>query len=1081
MATIYSYPEVTRLRGDDVLILSKSKGKKRTYSVSVNKIADHVSGFIELGNNSSAIDFVSDLQDYITIENNVFTISGYATNSSVEAVADSVANLSLTTTSDLNGATAALAISLTAEYTSYIGTELSSYSTASVVAEQIATATGDLAGAQAFTTLQSQFGTFDEEGNLLSVSESFANSVIATENTSDYAAASDITKLNSQFGFDESGDITGLSEANVDIVRNAVAGDGYATAENLETLRVTVEGEEGEVGLVASVETISQAQIGVTKTFNQDDAPSVDNPTNSVWYDTNDGNKAYILQESVIPANPKEWVELTDERLGELDSIVNASVTFKVDAGGDNVAGMKIGANDVDGGYISFLADTFRIYNGSQAETPFEIVDGTVKIKSANIGTVSFGDLSDTPSSFTTTIIYAEDASGTNASTTKGALAYVAFYSGTWADGDSVSGITFDKIAGTDGTSVNIIGSVDTVNDLPTSGVTNGDGYLVNGDLYVWDGSAWVNAGNIQGPQGAQGQPGNPGNPGNPGVNGKKTAKGVVFYQSGSTTAPTALVNDQYTFDFDAGSFTNLHSSWGEGTPEMAAGTASNKYWTSSYYVTEDENSLGVAVFQTPIRSFAFNQVVTFDSLSTSGSTIINGNNITSGIIKNNGFLGSSNWDAFSTSGTGINLDLGAINAENFFIAPDGTSSFTGSHDGGTLGGWEISPSKIYKESTDGAISLSSDRNAIEIFDADNKLCVDINNNDSLSSVSGASYQANGQTFNATPISFSEEEPHYQRTHIRNEVEIFAGGDLWFDPSAAGSEETLRVSASIGSAALLSVSVDYSAQWDIRLGTRMVMQVYSGDSANKTAQDPIIATVYKDVTVDYDYTDGDNLTIYANDGDSTDFTATFEHVGTAYYVKFYNTNHFIDFYGDFDQASVDLTGNFYGPNGTTGQSAEMKADSNKTEIIAGGFQVVKSASQYLRADRNGQSWLSSSGTWTHNGNIVQTSDINQKYNIKPIDFDLALLDTIDGYTYSQLLNPVNELGNLKSEDIHTTENAGLIAQEIEKVLPSAVTTTENGTKALDYSATVGLLLSIVKKLNNKIDILNSEVQKLKQK
>jgi hypothetical protein len=159
----------------------------------------------------------------------------------------------------------------------------------------------------------------------------------------------------------------------------------------------------------------------------------------------------------------------------------------------------------------------------------------------------------------------------------------------------------------------------------------------------------------------------------------------------------------------------------------------------------------------------------------------------------------------------------------------------------------------------------------------------------------------------------------------------------------------------------------------------------------------------------------------------------------------------------------------------------MKADSNKTEIIAGGFQVVKSASQYLRADRNGQSWLSSSGTWTHNGNIVQTSDINQKYNIKPIDFDLALLDTIDGYTYSQLLNPVNELENLKSEDIHTTENAGLIAQEIEKVLPSAVTTTENGTKALDYSATVGLLISIVKKLNNKIDILNSEVQKLKQK
>jgi hypothetical protein len=1076
MATIYSYPEVTRLRGDDVLILSKSKGKKRTYSVSVNKIADHVSGFIELGNNSSAIDFVSDLQDYITIENNVFTISGYATNSSVEAVADSVANLSLTTTSDLNGATAALAISLTAEYTSYIGTELSSYSTASVVAEQIATATGDLAGAQAFTTLQSQFGTFDEEGNLLSVSESFANSVMATENTSDYAAASDITTLNAQFGFDESGDITGLSEANVDIVRNAVAGDGYATAENLETLRVTVEGEEGEEGLVASVETISQAQIGVTKTFNQDDAPSVDNPTNSVWYDTNDGNKAYILQESVIPANPKEWVELTDERLGELDSIVNASVTFKVDAGGDNVAGMKIGANDVDGGYISFLADTFRIYNGSQAETPFEIVNGTVKIKSANIGTVSFGDLSDTPSSFTTTIIYAEDASGTNASTTKGTLVYVAFYNGTWVDGDSVSGITFDKIAGTDGTSVNIIGSVDTVNDLPTSGVTNGDGYLVDGDLYVWDGSTWVNAGTIQGPQGIQGEPGNPGNPGNPGVNGKKTAKGVVFYQSGSTTAPTALANDQYTFDFDAGSFTNLHSSWGEGTPEMAAGTASNKYWTSSYYVTEDENSLGVAVFQTPIRSFAFNQVVTFDSLSTSGSTIINGNNITSGIIKNNGFLGSSNWDTFSTLGTGINLDLGAINAENFFIAPDGTSSFTGSHDGGTLGGWEISPSRIYKESAQGAIGLNSNRSALEIYDTNDAIVVDINNNSSLSNITGAAATRTGSVAATTINSFTNTGvPIFGQSNTIFESQstdpAYSSGQINFAASAVNGE-TVRVTANLTSKTLISTTVSYNGQWDVRLRATLVMNVYNSST------NTIVASEQKSYDEVKQYTSGStpSLTTGILDKFSVSFTSNTNN----YYVKFYVTNADANFEGDPAQTDADFSGSFKTP-AVSSQDVSLVADANKTEIAPGGFQVVKSASQYFRADRNGQSWLSSSGTWTHNGTITQTSDINQKYNIKPIDFDLALLDTIDGYTYSQLLNPVNELGNLKSEDIHTTENAGLIAQEIEKVLPSAVTTTENGTKALDYSATVGLLISIVKKLNNKIDILNSEVQKLKQK
>ena len=404
------------------------------------------------------------------------------------------------TTSTLNGSIATLEDTLTTGYQDYTDGILTTDSFATAVSGIAAEASADKATSQSVTDLSSRI--FDPTTNTLS--QSFANSVMTTENTTDFATASDVTKLNAQFGFDESGDITGISSANVDIVRNAVAGDGYASATDLDLLKVVVEGEDGEGGLAATVASIGEAQVGVPKTFNQDEAPSVDNPTNSVWYDTNDGNKAYILEESIVPTDPKQWVELTDARLGELDSIVSASRTFKVVAG-EHVAGMKIGANDVEGGYVSFLADTFRVYNGSEAETPFEIVNGKVKIKSANIGSITFGDIADTPDILTTTVIYAEDETGTNASTTKGTLTHVAFYNGTWADGDSVSGITFDKIAGTDGTSVNIIGSVDTVNDLPTSGVTNGDGYLVDGDLYVWDGSAWVNAGNIQGPQGIPG------------------------------------------------------------------------------------------------------------------------------------------------------------------------------------------------------------------------------------------------------------------------------------------------------------------------------------------------------------------------------------------------------------------------------------------------------------------------------------------------------------------------------------------------------------------------------------------------
>lgn len=54
---------------------------------------------------------------------------------------------------------------------------------------------------------------------------------------------------------------------------------------------------------------------------------------------------------------------------------------------------------------------------------------------------------------------------------------------------------------GADGTSINIKGSVSSVEELPES-ANIGDAYVVNGDLYVWDGLTWNNVGGIKGPVG---------------------------------------------------------------------------------------------------------------------------------------------------------------------------------------------------------------------------------------------------------------------------------------------------------------------------------------------------------------------------------------------------------------------------------------------------------------------------------------------------------------------------------------------------------------------------------------------------
>lgn len=55
---------------------------------------------------------------------------------------------------------------------------------------------------------------------------------------------------------------------------------------------------------------------------------------------------------------------------------------------------------------------------------------------------------------------------------------------------------------GEDGTSVKILGSFTDTTQLPSSGNNNGDGYLIDGFLWVWDGSKFNNVGKIQGPAG---------------------------------------------------------------------------------------------------------------------------------------------------------------------------------------------------------------------------------------------------------------------------------------------------------------------------------------------------------------------------------------------------------------------------------------------------------------------------------------------------------------------------------------------------------------------------------------------------
>ena len=75
---------------------------------------------------------------------------------------------------------------------------------------------------------------------------------------------------------------------------------------------------------------------------------------------------------------------------------------------------------------------------------------------------------------------------------------------------------------GSTGTGITFKGSLATIGDLPVAGQVQGDAYLIQTDdsLHIYDGSAFVDGGSIQGPQGVQGITGLQGVQGNQGIQG---------------------------------------------------------------------------------------------------------------------------------------------------------------------------------------------------------------------------------------------------------------------------------------------------------------------------------------------------------------------------------------------------------------------------------------------------------------------------------------------------------------------------------------------------------------------------------
>jgi hypothetical protein len=109
-----------------------------------------------------------------------------------------------------------------------------------------------------------------------------------------------------------------------------------------------------------------------------------------------------------------------------------------------------------------------------------------------------------------------------------------------------------------------------------------------------------------------------------------------------------------------------------------------------------------------------------------------------------------------------------------------------------------------------------------------------------------------------------------------------------------------------------------------------------------------------------------------------------------------------------------------------------------------------------------------SGVWKYHGLPIQTtSDIKLKTNIKPLENSLDKVLQLRGVEYDRTDYEVHQIG--------------MIAQEVEQVIPDLVQENTEGIKVLHYQNLTAVLVEAIKEQQEQINTLKQTVQELSTK
>ena len=209
---------------------------------------------------------------------------------------------------------------------------------------------------------------------------------------------------------------------------------------------------------------------------------------------------------------------------------------------------------------------------------------------------------------------------------------------------------------------------------------------------------------------------------------------------------------------------------------------------------------------------------------------------------------------------------------------------------------------------------------------------------------------------------------------------------------------------------------------------------------------------------------GTNIVSASTDSSTVDFTIT-------------NGNITANLIGGVVSGSSQVIGILSSLNSFTSSiDTTIKTKLNADGVISGSIQILGGSSIHSSSIGNyrfnsiGVNTAASgvAGEIQATGDITAyySSDIRLKENVTPIPNALEKVNKISGNTYDWK-EGYDEVHSHKGNDV------GVIAQEIEQILPQIVTNRDSGFKAVQYEKMIPLLIEAIKELSAKVDRLEN--------